>query len=114
VERWLKIFGDLMLERRTFGMLARNGPNYTREHRLLDRAGDVVLDLGRSDWADWSRSGELLFARDGRVYRVPIDRNGKAGGIDELIDLRSLRFEEVQPPPAALTWDGRVTGRRIK
>lgn len=112
-QRCLKTQGDLILERRIFGMFARNGPNYTREHRLLDRADDVVLDLGRSDWADWSRSGELLLARDGRVFRVPIDRKGNVGKIDELIDLRSLRFEKVPPPPAALTWNERVTGRRI-
>jgi len=55
----------------------------------------------------------LLFARDGRVYRVPTGRKSTLGAIDELIDLRSLRFEQVPPPSAALTWTERVKGRRI-
>jgi hypothetical protein len=112
-ERWRKTCGKATLERRLLGIGELNGPWYAREHGLYDPDGNLVLDLGRSDWADWSRSGELLFAREGRGYRVPIDRNGKPGDIDELIDLRSLRFEQVPPPPAALTWNERVTGRRI-
>jgi hypothetical protein len=112
-ERWRKTCGEATLERRLLGIHEHNGPWYAYEHSLFDPDGNLVHDLGRSDWADWSISGELLFAREGRVYRVPVDRNGKAGGVDELIDLRSLKFEQVPPPPAAMTWNERVTGRRI-
>jgi hypothetical protein len=112
-ERWRKTCRKMALERRLLGIGEINGPWYAREHSLFDADDNLVLDFGRSDWADWSRSGELLFAREGRVFRVPIDRNGKVGGMDELIDLRSLKFEQVPPPPAALTWDRRVTGKRI-
>jgi hypothetical protein len=51
---------------------------------MLDARGGVALDLGRNDWADWSRSGELLFAREGRLYPL------------------------VVASPAATVWNGRL------
>jgi hypothetical protein len=81
---------------------------------VLDEDDDLVLDLGRSDWADWSQSGELLFAREGRVHRAMSRADGSLQPPEELIDLRSLRFEQVPPPPDALSWNSKVTGRRIK
>lgn len=38
--------------------------------RLLGGDDQYLLDLGRTDWADWSGEGDLLFARDGSIYRL--------------------------------------------
>lgn len=113
-ERWSKTRGKFRLERRVLGVGELNGPWYAVEHCVFGSGGDVVLDLGRSDWADWSRSDELLFAKDGRVFRAIARNDGRLGAPEELIDLRPLRFEQVPPTAEATTWDRRVRGRKIK
>jgi hypothetical protein len=111
-QRWRKTCGPHTLEMRLLGIGERNGPWYVREHRLLAADDSLVADFGRSDWADWSHSGELLMARDGKLLRM---RSGAAGELDELIDLNGMRFEQVPPTPGALRWDGnRIYGRKIK
>jgi hypothetical protein len=101
---WAKSKGNWNLEARLIGMMERGGPWYVMEHRILDKAGNVVADFGRSDWSDWSLSGDVLLARDGRLYRIPV--NGKTGPTDpiEVADLRSLKFEAIESPPEARTW----------
>jgi hypothetical protein len=46
----------------------------------------------------------VLLARDGHLYRVPV--NGKTGPTDpiEVADLRAMKFEAIESPPEALTW----------
>jgi hypothetical protein len=112
--RWRKARNRLVLERRLMGIGESNGAWHVHEHELFDEAGASVLDLGRSDWADWSHSGELLFTREGRVYRVVLSLQGAPGEPEELIDLRPLTFEQVPPPREALEWKSRVKGRRIR
>ncbi|HEX6639267.1 MAG TPA: hypothetical protein VF033_16550 [Steroidobacteraceae bacterium] len=91
-----------------------NGPWHVYEHTLLDADGTRVLELVRSDWADWAHSGELLFTREGRAGRVLVSNRGVPGEPEELIDLRSLAFEQVPPPREALDWQSTVRGRRVK
>lgn len=112
-ERWQKACGEFILERRLLGIHEINGPWHVHEHRLLDAAGNLVHDLGRSDWADWSHSGELLFTRDGRVYRM-VMKGEVPLAAEALADLRALRFEQVPPPREALDWRARVQGRRLR
>jgi hypothetical protein len=104
---WAKSSGSWTLEMLVAGIHERDGSWYVLEHRVLDAQGRVVLDLGRSDWADWSRSGELLFAREGRLYRVVVDGKSGPGTPEELIDLRDLKFEPSVAPPPATVWNGR-------
>jgi len=113
-ERWSKTRGKLRLERSVHGVGEVNGPWYAIEHRVFDSDGGVVLDLGRSDWADWSRSDELLYARDGRVFRAVARKDDTLGAADELIDLRPLKFEPLPPTAEATTWDRPVRGRKIR
>jgi hypothetical protein len=89
------------------GIHERDGSWYVLELRILDAQGRVALDFGRSDWADWSRSGELLFAREGRLYRIVVDDKSELGTPEELIDLRDLKFEPGVAPPQATVWNGR-------
>lgn len=113
-ERWRRGHGSWILERRLLGIGEKEGPWHVYEHRLLNEHGELAVDFGRSDWADWSLSNELLLARDGRVYRMPFNSKREPRGLEELMDLRGLRFEAVPPPPEAKTWHQRVDGRRIK
>jgi hypothetical protein len=106
-EVWAKSYGSLTLEMLISGIHERDGSWYVLEHRVTDPTGHVAIDLGRSDWADWSRAGELLFARDGRLYRVVVDRQSDLRAPEELIDLRDLKFESRSSPPEATVWKGR-------
>ena len=111
---WAKARGVLTLEMRILGIRERDGPWYVMEHAVTGPADEVLLDLGRSDWADWSPSGELLYAKDGRLYRAAADSRCGLRESEELIDLRALRFEAVEAPPDAKLWGGRpVAGRTL-
>lgn len=105
---WAKANGRWTIEMRILGIHETEGPWYVTEHRVLDAAGEVVIALGRSDWADWSQSGEVLFAKEGRLYRIPAQQDGTIGTPIEVADLRELRFEEVPPPGEATVWSGRA------
>jgi hypothetical protein len=95
------------------GINERDGPWYVLEHRVMDTQGNTVVELGRSDWADWSQSGELLFARAGRIYRIVTTDKSILVVSQELIDLRDLKFEAVVAPPEATLWNGRAPRGRI-
>jgi hypothetical protein len=100
---WTKTRGPWTLEMRLLGIKERDGPWYLREHVISNAGREVVLSFGRSDWADWSRSGEVLFAEAG------------PGTPEELIDLRSLSFEPIEAPPEAKKWIGQpAQGRAIR
>jgi hypothetical protein len=103
-----KTKGRWTIEMRILGVNETEGPWYVIEHRVLDSSGGVALPLGRSDWADWSRSGEILLARDGRLFRIPVDQSSGPGAPIEVADLRDLRFEEVPAPDEAMVWSGRA------
>lgn len=111
---WTKANGRWILEMRILGFHQRDGPWYVLEHRVLDETGETVLALGRCDWADWSHRGELLFTRQGRLYRAVHNQKTGPNEPEELIDLRDLRFETVEPPRQAKLWGGEpLTGRPL-
>ena len=96
------------LQMRTLGLHERQGPWYVTEYAVVDDAGRVLRDLGRADWADWQSSGDLLFGRDGKIFR---DAMGSKGidvnpTIRQLIDLSTLKFESREPVPLAMEWTG--------
>jgi len=113
-QRWQKSREGLTLERRILGIGERNGPSYVTEHSLLNADKVTLLDFGRSDWADWSTSGELLLARDGKLCRLARCQGAEPGNVEELVDLRALRFQPMAPTVSALRWDGQTEeGRKI-
>jgi hypothetical protein len=106
---WAKTRGSLSVEMRILGINERDGPWYVTEHRVIDANGSVLIDLGRSDWADWSKHGDVLFARDGRLFRIPAKGPNDLGDCHEVMDLRPLRFANVEAPPEAKLWSGRAS-----
>lgn len=92
------------LEMSIEGLKERNGPWYLTEHSVITNGR--VDKIGRSDWADWSPSGELLFAMDGCLYRVRGTRN-KLDPLEDAIkvaDFSKLRFESRRTPEDMRRW----------
>jgi hypothetical protein len=75
------------------------GP-YSLEHEILHDNGDSLLTLPGVTWADWDRNGDLLFAEQGRLFRLPRDKNPEADRMKakELADFSSLSFEAKEAP----------------
>ncbi len=96
------------LEMSIVGMKERNGPWYLVEHSII-REDDHLDKIGRSDWADWGTSGDLLFAMDGYLYRLP-GKQGRLAPLEEALqigDFTGLVFESREAPPEARRWPAR-------
>jgi hypothetical protein len=93
------------LEMSILGLKERDGPMYLTEHSVV-RNRDEVDNIGRTDWADWSQSGDLLFAMDGCLYRVPCKDESLAHLEDavKVADFTRLRFENREAPQEARRW----------
>jgi hypothetical protein len=98
-----------MLQMKITGLKERDGPWYVCEHVLLDHASGDVHALGRSDWADWAHSGDLLYANDGAIYRVRCGSKALAaiGDAACVIDLSDRVFRERKAQAGRLQWPGR-------
>lgn len=89
------------------GIKERDGAWYVISHNVISNR-EIHLDLGRSDWADWDRNGDLLFAREGKLFRL--SPSGKRQLSYELAEAREIadftgdHFEVVAPPPEATRW----------
>lgn len=86
---------------------ARNAAWYGIDHRVLDRDGQLLLDLPDSDWADWD-GADLVFARDGGLHRVRrsalVAGAVAADAIQLLHDFRDARFSALAPPAEAMKY----------
>lgn len=87
------------------GLNEIDGPWYVTEHSVI-RDKNNLDKVGRTDWADWSYSGDLLFAMDGCLYRVPCHGGTLADVADaqKIADLSRLRFEPRESPEEARRW----------
>lgn len=80
-------------------------PAESAEHAELAQA---LLAAGLK-WVDWISLGEdLLFAGDGRVFRVPGWRSVPAAGLlaaaATLADFREATFQQMRAPASAMQW----------
>ncbi|HMC20276.1 MAG TPA: hypothetical protein VKL19_00355 [Thermoanaerobaculia bacterium] len=86
--------------------MRKGSPELADRYALIDDSGSEVVKLGRSDWADWSNSGDLLFATSGRVHRLR--RTAKElpplSEAITLADFSDRAFKELKAPPEALRW----------
>lgn len=87
-------------------MKEQDGPWYLTDHAVADADGRDLIFLARSDWADWLPSGDLVFAKQGKLFRV----RHAAGrfAFDEpphlIADLSAQEFRERKAPADALRW----------
>lgn len=89
------------LEMSIIGIGERDGPWYMTEHSVIRNEGQIDR-LGRTDWAEWSHTGDLLFAMDGAVYRGQLKR-GTLAPLEEAVkiaDFSDLKFENREAPYA--------------
>ncbi len=86
----------------------RQGRWYVQTGDLLDQAGQTIYACGRIDWADFDHNGDVLFAKDGCLYRLPKPvslRRGR-GAMPRLIaDLNGMSFDPIKAPDWARSWD---------
>jgi hypothetical protein len=95
----------LELEMSVEAIKERQGAWYVTTYRLAHE-DNVLLDLGRLDWADVDPRGELLMAGGGRLSRLAPDRRGDwhPNGIRTIVDLSDHRFESRLAPAWAQRW----------
>jgi len=98
-----RVLEHATIEMRIHGLHETNGPWYALEHDVLDSRGNTIMSLGRADWADFDRRGDLLFAKSGRIYRATRHKS-TFDDPRELFDLRAHRFTQRPSPPWARQW----------
>jgi hypothetical protein len=83
------------------GYHRRGGPNRVTEAAVV--TGGHSVALGEVDWADWDTNGDLLYSRDGCLYRQRIERS-KLSEPRCLLDTRTYKFRPLEPSAEAVTW----------
>lgn len=104
-ERWQETHRSrpLKLEMLIEGIGQENGSMYLTRFRVIDDSHTEIADLGPTDWADWDKQGDLLFARTGCIYRQRFSTSGPRP-VKLLADFRSNKFEAIAPPRWATTF----------
>ena len=58
------------LRMKILGLKEKGGPWYVCDHDVADATSGEVYAFARTDWADWSHSGDLVFTKHGAIHRV--------------------------------------------
>lgn len=93
------------LQQHIHGLRLRDGPWYVVEHLVNDLDTGSTISLGRTEWADWCHSGDLLFAKEGKLFRLGLSAEGVLSELNTsnlLIDLSDRSFKEVIAPSEAV------------
>lgn len=88
------------------GLKELDGRWYVESSDVASSSGEILADLGRTDWSDVDHNGDVLYAQQGRLYRLPV-RGRAAPELGEPVlvaDLNDLRFQRVSPPDSARIW----------
>jgi len=91
-----------VLEQSILGIGGKGVPWYQINYRVL-KEGGMVLDIGVVDWADWDDKGNLLFAKDGCIFRQHLSSLHRPSP-KKLADFNDLKFENVATPTWAELW----------
>lgn len=67
------------------------------------RKSDLVTDLAGATWADWDHRGDLVFARDGRLFRQG-SRQQPPAAPQQIADFNDHRPQSMRAPPRASRW----------
>lgn len=70
---------------------------------LVVGSAGAEVKLPEAQWADWDRSGRLVFARDGKLYAGALE--GTRIVEQELVDLNGNKPISVEAPKWAMRWD---------
>jgi hypothetical protein len=100
--------GSQRLQMLIKGVNQKNDAWYWLDYNVLDEHGAVLFSLPRADWADWDGSGDLLFAKDGKLFRLKKDsltlQSAVTGASKQIADLNALKFKAKSAPAEAIKW----------
>lgn len=88
------------------GIGEEGGTWYVETSQVVGPTG-VLEDLGRVDWADVDHNGDVLFARDGCLFRrrhAQLRSGAKAEPAKLVADLNDLHFDSIVSPRSARSW----------
>jgi hypothetical protein len=91
------------------GVSQNNDAWYWIDYEVLNDRNGLLFALPRTDWADWDSDGDLVFAKDGKLFRLhrrSFSRFQSRGdeALKQIADLRDLRFEPREAPDIATRW----------
>jgi hypothetical protein len=91
------------------GVNQRNDAWYWVDYNVLNDRGVLLFSLPRTDWADWDGSGDLLFAKEGKLFRLKkkdcARLQSTAGEASKQVaDLSALKFEAKSARAEAIRW----------
>lgn len=98
----------LVLRRFLRAIYKKNGPWYVEDFEVL-RDGARVRFIESCSWADWHKNGDLLFALDGKLYRLAAAKTQEPAqtpieNAKLVADLAPMRFQNVVAPDWAKQW----------
>jgi hypothetical protein len=109
-----KLVEAFWLELSILGVGGEGEPWIVSEHVVMGKNGYRGV-IGRSEWADWDRNGDLLFAQSGCLYRLRYV-DGTFGSIEEserIADFAGHEFRPCEPSEEARRWPQRkIESRR--
>lgn len=95
--------GGPFLQTALHGIKERDGRWYIETAQVVSGTR-VLADLGRVDWADIDASSDVLYARGGKLFRLPVAPGKAPSDPIEVADLNPLTFERRSSPPEARIW----------
>jgi hypothetical protein len=99
--------GDLLLRLHLHAIHERQARWYVETADLASQDGRTSFEFGRIDWADLDHNGDVLYAKDGCLFRLsrPLPRHSDDPLIPRLIaDLNGMAFEPIEAPRRAQRW----------
>jgi hypothetical protein len=102
--------GRYELQMHILGIRERDGAWYILDHRVKDTKTGSTIMLERTEWADWCHSGDLLFAKEGRLFRLGFTGEGVLHELKTaklIIDLSERTFTALAAPAEAKQWFGK-------
>ena len=97
-ELWRKTHSNkkLVLEMAIEAIGKRNGTWYVSRYRVLDASLEEVLDLGELDRADWDTTGDLVYAKQGVLFRQRFS-NSRGTEPKQIADFTRNRLTAIEP-----------------
>lgn len=95
--------GGPFLQIARHGIKERDGRWYIESAQVVAGA-EVLVDLGRIDWADVDALGDVLYAQAGKLFRLRLGAGKTASEAVVIADLNGLTFERRASPQQARIW----------
>jgi hypothetical protein len=96
------IFSDRWVLRMIInGVTMGNGrdPWWDIDHEVIDQRMREITRMPQTSWADWSASGDLLYAKEGKLFR-----SRQLARSQMIADFSDRAFRNLEAPHAATIW----------